>query len=88
MTNFRKKFDDILKGLDEFYHAPYRRMLSREHRDENDFFMLMVFASSLGVQNPVSFYTMELVPFLLEDFHEWHKRMGMEKSPLEHFGCC
>lgn len=88
MTNLKSKFDNFLKGLDEFYHAPYRKMLSSEYRDESDFFMLMVFAESLGVQNPVSFYTMELLPFLFEDFHEWHKRMGMEKSPIEHFGCC
>lgn len=74
--------------LSEFYYAPYRSTLTKAYQDQDDFFMLMVFAEDLGIPNPVSFYTLELLPFLLEDFHEWHKRMGMEKSPLEHFGCC
>ena len=82
------KVKAFLEGLDEFYHAPYRRTLTTAYRDENDVFMLMVFAEQLGVPNPVSFYTMELLPFMLEEFHEWHVRMGMEKSPIGHFGCC
>jgi hypothetical protein len=82
------KVKAFLEGLDEFYHAPYRRTLTAAYRDENDVFMLMVFAEQLGVPNPVSFYTMELLPFMLEEFHEWHVRMGMEKSPIGHFGCC
>jgi hypothetical protein len=82
------KIKAFLEGLDEFYHAPYRRTLTTAYRDENDVFMLMIFAEQLGVPNPVSFYTMELLPFMLEEFHEWHLRMGMEKSPLGHFGCC
>lgn len=82
------KVKAFLEGLDEFYHAPYRRTLTAAYRDENDVFMLMVFAEQLGVPNPVSFYTMELLPFMLEEFHEWHLRMGMEKSPIGHFGCC
>ncbi|MDO4904820.1 MAG: cory-CC-star protein [Lautropia sp.] len=75
-------------ALREFYHAPYRRTLTRAYRDENDLFMLMVFAESLGVPNPMTWYTLELQPLLMEDFHEWHRRMGMERSPLERFGCC
>ncbi len=86
--DYKEKFKAFLEGLDEFYHAPYRATLTRAYRDENDLFMLFVFAESLGVPNPVSFYTLETLPFLLEEFHSWHKRMGLEKSPMEHFGCC
>lgn len=84
----KKQLKSFFEGLDEFYHAPYRKTLTSAYRDENDYFMLLIYAESLGVPNPVSFYTMELLPFLLEEFHSWHKRMGMEKSPIEHFGCC
>jgi hypothetical protein len=24
----------------------------------------------------------------MEEFHEWHTRMGMPHSPLDRFGCC
>lgn len=82
------KLKGFFEGLDEFYHAPYRKTLTKAYRDENDYFMLLVFAESLGVPNPVSFYTMEILPFILEDFHAWHKRMGMDKSPIDGFGCC
>ncbi|WP_170019058.1 cory-CC-star protein [Campylobacter sp. RM16190] len=83
-----EKIKSFLEGLDEYYQAPYRSALTKSYQEENDFFMLMAFAESLGVQNPASFYTIELLPFLLEEFHAWHKRMGMQHSPIEHFGCC
>ncbi|HAV06941.1 MAG TPA: DNA helicase, partial [Pseudomonas sp.] len=25
---------------------------------------------------------------LYERFHDWHRRMGMEHSPLDHIACC
>ena len=73
---------------DEMYQAPYRRIERRAQRRRDDLFRLMVLSESLGVPNPAAFYTLELVPFMLEDFHEWHQRMGMEHSPLEGFRCC
>ena len=78
----------FLAGLNEFYHAPYRQTMARAARDEEDFFMLMMFAESLGIDNPASFYTLELQPLFLENFHDWHTRMGMEKCPFDHVGCC
>lgn len=78
----------FLQGLNEFYYTPYRQTLARANRDEADLFMMMLFSESLGIPNPVAFYTLELQPIFLEAFHEWHTRMGIEKSPLDHFGCC
>lgn len=78
----------FVEGLNEFYHAPYRQTLARAARDEEDLFMLLLFAESLGIDNPASFYTLELQPIFLEKFHEWHTRMGMERCPLQHGGCC
>ena len=68
-------------GLSEFYHAPYRQTMARAARDEEDFFMLMMFAESLGIDNPASFYTLELQPLFLENFHEWHTRCLLYTSP-------
>lgn len=73
---------------DEFYKAPYRSAIAREKRDQEDLFMLLVFSELMGVPNPASYYTLELQPILLENFHDWHTRMGMEKSPLDNFRCC
>ncbi|MFO7340715.1 MAG: cory-CC-star protein [Lysobacteraceae bacterium] len=74
--------------LEEFYAAPYRRTFARARREEEDLFMLLVCSESLGVPNPAAWYTLELLPVLYERFHDWHRRMGMERSPLDHIGCC
>lgn len=81
-------FRRFSKGLREFYVAPYRRTFARARRDEEDLFMLLILADALGVPNPASFYTIELLPLVYERFHEWHLRMGMESSPLEYLACC
>ncbi|HEX5677374.1 MAG TPA: cory-CC-star protein [Alcanivorax sp.] len=71
-----------------YYNAPYRAAIARARRDEEDLFMLMVFSENLGIPNPATWYTLELQPLLLDRFHDWHKRMGMPHSPLDHFRCC
>ncbi len=73
---------------EQYYNAPYRAAIARAKRDEDDLFMLLVFSEMMGVPNPASWYTLELQPLLLERFHDWHLRMGMERSPLDHFRCC
>ncbi|EZQ20068.1 DNA helicase [Halopseudomonas bauzanensis] len=74
--------------LEEAYNSRYRGAIARARRDEDDLFMLLVFAEMMGVPNPAAYYTLELQPLLLERFHDWHRRMGMEHSPLDHFRCC
>lgn len=73
---------------EEIYNAPYRTTIARARRDEQDLFMLLVYAEMMGIPNPATYYTLELQPLLLERFHDWHRRMGMERSPLDHFRCC
>ncbi len=78
-----------LGGLvNEFYEVRHRGALARERREEDDLFMLLVFSEMMGIENPASYYTLELLPLFYERFHEWHLRMGMEHSPLENFRCC
>ena len=81
-------FKNIERVLHEYYVAPYRRSFARAQRDEDDLFMLLVFAESLGLPNPAAYYTMELLPIVYDRFHDWHTRMGMERSPLDHISCC
>jgi hypothetical protein len=87
-SKWRKHLKQIKNFYEEMYFVPYRRTMKREIRDEEDVFKLLAFSEMLGIPNPVSYYTLELIPFMLEDFHEWHRRMGMEKSPLDGFRCC
>jgi hypothetical protein len=50
--------------------------------------LLLAFSDLLGVPNPVAFYTLELYPELIEQFHEWHLRLGMPQAPEGGFKCC
>ena len=72
----------------QYYNAPYRAAIARAKRDEEDLFMLLVFSEMMGVPNPAAWSTLELQPLLMERFHDWHTRMGMERSPLDPFRCC
>jgi hypothetical protein len=74
--------------LSEYYLAPYRGAVARARRDQDDMFMLLVFSELMGVPNPAAYFTLELQPILLERFHDWHTRMGMEHSPLDDMKCC
>lgn len=74
--------------LTEYYVSPYRGAIARARRDQDDLFMLLVFCDVMGVPNPAAYYTLELQPILLERFHEWHTRMGLDHSPLDGIKCC
>lgn len=76
------------EGLREFYVAPYRATFARAQRDEDDLFTMVVLAESLGVPNPATWYTLELLPATYDRFHDWHRRMGMDRSPLDSISCC
>lgn len=75
-------------GLVEFYVGPYRQTLKREQQAEDDFFTVVVLGEALGVPDPAAYYTAELMPALWENFHAWHRRMGLPRSPLDHIACC
>ncbi|MCK7676104.1 cory-CC-star protein [Corynebacterium pygosceleis] len=78
----------VSDGLAEFYAGPYRAALRRAARDEDDLFMMLVMGEALGVPNPASHHTLELLPVMYDRFHDWHRRMGMERSPVEGLSCC
>ena len=41
-----------------------------------------------ALPNPATLYLLEIYPYLLEQFHSWHRRMGMDRSPLGGLPCC
>ncbi|HEX9726966.1 MAG TPA: cory-CC-star protein [Gemmatimonadales bacterium] len=76
---------DIYEGV---FVAPYRSQVHREYLRQRDLFLLLGFADLLGVPNPIAFYTLELYPELIDQFHQWHLRMGMPHAPAGGFRCC
>ena len=88
LADIRRRFGTARRLLGEFYAGRYRGAIARDRRDRDDLFMLFVFSELMGVPNPAAYYVLELQPLLLEQFHEWHTRMGMEHSPLDGIRCC
>ncbi|WP_026571669.1 MULTISPECIES: cory-CC-star protein [Sediminibacillus] len=84
----KDKLKTLIQWYDEMLSLPHRSEVARELRDEDDLFMLLLYSEMVGIPNPVYYYTLELYPYMLEKFHDWHLRMGMEKSPLDGIRCC
>ncbi|WP_156290518.1 cory-CC-star protein [Oceanobacillus salinisoli] len=83
---------DKMKKLIEYYeevlNMPHRTEIARELRNEDDLFLLLLYSEMIGIPNPVYYYTLELYPYMIEKFHDWHLRMGMDHSPLSGIRCC
>ena len=81
-----------LQGAREIYEgvyvAPYRSVIHREYHRQRDLFLVLGISDMLGVPSPVSFYTLELLPDLIDGFHDWHRRLGLEQAPEGGFRCC
>lgn len=86
--NPRRAWQAVQDFYREFFELPARRARALEQRRQDDFFRLLVLSEHLGVPNPAAFYCLELTPYLLADFHAWHRRMGMEHSPVPGVRCC
>ena len=82
---FRRHLSEAMRGISR---GPYERELRQQTADLSDFFMLLCFMEATALPNPATLYLLEVYPYLLEQFHVWHKRMGLEHSPLGTLPCC
>jgi hypothetical protein len=76
---------DIMRGV---ALSPYERVVRQRTADLNDLFLLLCFMEATGLPNPATLYLFEIYPYLLEHFHQWHRRMGIEHSPIGSLPCC
>ena len=69
-----------------FHHGAFvdRRMavVRKEAFDINDNLMLLLFGDFLGVPNPMSYYMLELLPYVANDLETWERRMQNRKFLL------
>ena len=80
------------KRLAQFMHGAafgrYEHDLRQQTAELSDLFLLLCFMEATGLPNPATLYLLEIYPYLLEQFHVWHRRMGMDHSPLGSLPCC
>jgi hypothetical protein len=83
---------DIRRHLAEMMHGialgPYEREVRKASAELHDLFTLLCFMEATALPNPATLYLLEIYPYLLEEFHLWHRRMGIEHSPLGTLPCC
>ena len=82
---FQRRLGEILRGA---ALSHYERDLRQKTAELNDLFLLLCFMEAMGLPNPATLYLLEVYPYLLEQFHLWHRRMGMDHSPLGTLPCC
>lgn len=85
-------YEAFRQALGEFFRGAafgsYEAALRQQTAELNDLFLLLCFMEATALPNPATLYLLEVYPYLLEHFHLWHRRMGMEHSPLGSLPCC
>ena len=84
-STLRLRLGEILRGA---AYAQYERDLRQQTAELNDLFLLLCFMEATALPNPATLYLLDIYPHLLDQFHLWHKRMGMDRSPLGSMPCC
>jgi hypothetical protein len=86
------RWSELCRNVRDVFHgmvyARYEREMRNEALELNDLFLLMCYMEIVGLPNPVPLYMLELYPHLLGEFHLWHRRLGMDRSPLANLPCC
>lgn len=67
------------RGHELLLVSRWRQGLRKEARRRDDTLRALLLLESLGVDNPVAYETLDAVPYLVADFHAWHRRMGADE---------
>ncbi len=91
LNNLTKKLKEFLKSLKEFLYGFFIEsavdLLEKEVYEQEDLYTLLLFSDLLGIPNPVSYYTLELLPYIAEDMENWEIRILRKEEVLaERFG--
>lgn len=84
---YREIVEEWLHGL---YHGmiehPAFEKIEKEAEDSEDAFLFACFADAFGIPSPISYYTAELLPYLVDEFEQWERRMWDRESLIERKG--
>ncbi|MFT4890795.1 MAG: hypothetical protein ACI9YT_001716 [Halobacteriales archaeon] len=87
IERFRERMEEWLHGL---YHGmiegPAYENIEKEAEDSEDALFFALFADAFGIPSPISYYAVELLPYMAEDFEKWERRMWDRDSMIERKG--
>ncbi|MCY9783186.1 hypothetical protein KIK06_04680 [Nocardiopsis sp. EMB25] len=69
------------------FEARWGHAREREARTQQDTLRALLMLETLGVDNPVAYETLDLIPYMVADLHEWHQRLGRDDFGAPG-GCC
>lgn len=72
---------------DAFFVQRWRAGVARERRSREDELVAVLFLESVGIENPATYYALEVYPELLESLHRWHRERGVDRFGSG-VGCC
>jgi len=81
-------FSKIKSNLLGFVELHFKKPVEVSHSYLRDHLLFFLFTEYFGLDNPLGIYTLDLYPYLLEEFHLWHRSIGIEKSGFDIFPCC
>jgi hypothetical protein len=84
-SSLLKHAAEVLQGM---ALAGHQREVRAQAIELEDLFLVLCFMDLMGLPNPAALYLVDIQPYLLEEFHLWHRRMGADRSPLATFSCC
>lgn len=71
---------------DALFVAPWRRDLAREARRQEEELLSLLLLEAMGAQSPVSYYALEVYPWVLTKTHQLHRSRGITR--LDSGACC
>ncbi len=79
-------FERFLKDLKLFFRGAMvdtsTQVIEASANMMQDNFLIVIFSDFLGIPNPLSYYTIELIPYFGNDLKGWEMRMSDRKSVL------
>jgi hypothetical protein len=83
----RRAWRGFTAAHDAIFVQRLRTGVARERRSREDELLAVLFLDSVGIENPATYYALELYPELLEGLHRWHRERGIDRLG-DGLACC
>jgi hypothetical protein len=76
----------VLDWHDALFVTKWRSAPQREARTQEDALVAVLYLSAFGIDDPAAYHTLPVTAELIDGFHDWHQRQGLDTFP--HAGVC
>jgi len=86
VSRLREAWRRLDRLHNELFITKYRSAMQREARVQEDAFLAMLYLTAFGIDDPAAYHTLSITGELVDGFHAWHVRQGLDTFP--EFGVC